>query len=351
MDLCGLRNTKSCNTRHLTVAHPYIRLRAMHVPNYVLRARRLNTPPDLPAPPPPRSLRDVERDAWVLDAHVREVRTRSFLRGAATGFVATLAALIVAQHGLPSLQVSVARPGASAQESRKPSVAQVAPTVAPAVAPAPLRAAHVASSVPPQTTLASAASAPAIPMPPPALTQAAAATSVLHNGASSVTGAVVQTQAEPEPRVIIVREVVQPSQRKAEDRRKEEKTKVSGAAHSAQENPQAASPELSAQTMPSVMYSAPAAAAPKQAADTHAGAQATTEASTERHKAAYKPIGWRLVGIPSKEFALIAVSGPGGQEVRPVRVGQELPDGVTLRSIDAKAGQIVTSSGIVPMSH
>ncbi len=64
-----------------------------------------------------------------------------------------------------------------------------------------------------------------------------------------------------------------------------------------------------------------------------------------------RPIDWSLVGTPAAGYALIAVSGRGGQDVRPVQIGQALPNGATLLSVQPDLGQIITSQGRFSVPH
>jgi hypothetical protein len=69
----------------------------------------------------------------------------------------------------------------------------------------------------------------------------------------------------------------------------------------------------------------------------------TSPRPTDTQQVAKPKPNWTLVGTPTQKFALIAVSGGGGQTVLPVQVGQKLPDGSVLEAV--QPGQISTSAG------
>lgn len=273
----------------------------MQIPNYVLRARRLNTPSDLPPPPPPRSLDDVVQHAWALDAHLRAAKARSFVWGVFFGLLACGALLFSAQRlsGLP------ARPGAALiHPVRDPALPR-----APAVSRAAVAPVAVASRPAAAASRPVAASAPA-------------------------------------PQIIVVKEVLPPlpehHQQPAPARQPQARPVQRAAAASTADTirPQPAKTEPTETSV--VMYSS--VRAPET--PTPAPAQAA-----EPERKSVVPKNWRLVGVPTRSLALIAVPGQGGQDIRPVQVGQKLPDGSVVESIDQTAGHIVTSAGIVPISH
>ncbi len=309
----------------------------MRIPNYVLQARRLNTPSDLPAPPAPNSLVEVDRDAWVLQAYVKETRSRSFLYGATAGFVAAvLAAFTTAQFFIgPRLPDAVARvaPAALPAQTQPPVVvAQAQPAT-----PAP----QVVASAPRPVLMASGAAAlplpSSLPMPPampsPALT---AAPAPAPHPAAQVAAQKVEVARKPVDRV-----EVRPPMLAKEQRRKEERpvlARVVGHATKAPEpiGAQKDSGKSASRASWGELYVA-------RSARTEPPPEVSQRPADTPQVAKPKQPAWTLVGTPTNKFALIAVSDGGGQTVLPVQVGQKLPDGSVLEAV--QPGQIATSSG------
>ena len=306
-------------------------LRGMQIPNYVLRARRLNTPPELPTPPAPTSLFEVDRDAWVLQSYVKETRMRAFVTGTGIGIAASLVmAAIVAIALAPSISNSDRRDHAAVVAQAKPAVpVSSIPVSAQAPRPVVLHPAQIAAIAASQPTPATASfpaspvieTPTALPIPPmmPIAPAKAAAPSESPK-ASDLSRRKIEQVRRP------IAEKPAPANQ-PKDRRKEEGL-VAQRQASTRTSPVSHTPVLyAAPQTPSLAPSAsrPAPALQRRAAD------------------------WTLVGTPTAQFALIAVSGPGGQTVLPVRVGQTLPDGSKLEAIGR--GDIKTSSGTFSTSH
>lgn len=325
----------------------------MRIPNYVLQARRLNTPSDLPAPPAPNSLVEVDRDAWVLQAYVKETRSRSFLYGATAGFVAAvLSAFTTAQFFIgPRLPDSIARVAPAAPHAQTQPLVVVAQRAAPArpATPAP----QVVASAPRPVLVASGA-APlplpsSLPMPPvmpsPALTPAPAP-----HPAAQVAAQKIEVARKPVARV-----EVRPPVLAKEQSRKEERpvlarfvghtTKTPGPIgvqkDSGQSTPRASGGEPTPEPNRADSSRAPVIYVARSVR-TEPPPEASPRPADAPQVAKPKPT-WTLVGTPTNKFALIAVSGGGGQTVLPVQVGQKLPDGSVLEVV--QPGQIATSSG------
>ncbi len=298
----------------------------MQVPNYVLRARRLNAPPDLISPPsPPASLADVERDAWVLAGYVRKAKSRSFLGGIGAGAAAVLVAAVALHasrptaHAAPRKQVALSFP---AQVSHRVVVGSAAP-----VAPSPVPAAFAVSTHP------DASPAPSLA---PASTQPKSAAPVEWSAPPVL----------PAPPPAVVAAVTQPSapahaEKREKPHHRQPKRHHHAVRHHRRTMKRVATPSERDSSRSTVLYSA---VAPAQAAP--AARRSANVASPP-----VRPIDWSLVGTPAAGYALIAVSGRGGQDVRPVQIGQALPNGATLLSVQPDLGQIITSQGRFSVPH
>lgn len=317
----------------------------MRIPNYVLQARRLNTPSDLPAPPAPNSLVEVDRDAWVLQSYVKETRSRSFLYGATAGFVAAVLAAFTTAHlfigpRLPNAVARVAPAALHAQTQPPVVVAQLAAPTHPAM-PAP----EVVASAPrgPVLIASGAAALPLpsnLPMPPampsPALTPAPAP---VPHPAAQVAAQKIEAVRKPVAKV----EVRSPVPAKAQSRKEERPAPrpLGGEPDSGHSAPRASGGEPTPE-----MNRADSARAPviyvARSARTEPPPEVSQRTADTPQVTKPKPT-WTLVGTPTNKFALIAVSGGGGQTVLPVQVGQKLPDGSVLEAV--QPGQIATSSG------
>jgi hypothetical protein len=316
--------------------------------------------PEVRLPPPPKSLHDMERDAWVLDAHTRVQAWRFAAFGLASGVLAGAAlalagatwmmARVQAQGSSASASPVALRPGhaevvapavsAASQVVATPPAASVPQLPVPAgasqsanalVASAPGKSASatpvtapnapasmavaptIAASVAPvQPSVPLAHPAPATPAPTvPQVKPASAA--VLVKPAPAVTKAKPAPTPVPNKVAPVRAETVKPAADNKEVPKKE--VKPTDDVYS---------------ISPPIVYQAPQAApqpAPSQATATQA---APATAPKPQVKSAFK-----VVGVPVSGVALIEVAP---NQIVPFRQGDTLPDGRVLKSADPKSG-------------
>ena len=316
---------------------PQLRLQVIHI--------QAPQKPAVRMPPAPRTLADIERDAWILDAHVRVKSWRwgstGFVLGAS--FSALLAAgLIWGEHHLaapaapklaapgPSVVVPlrdkapvfgrlqtiipVSASAASAPVAAFAMASSAARSIQPATSAAPAPAAHTSPA-------SSASLAPKLqpatlqipPLPPTRLSQGdlveqQSVRASRHEAESAQVKPVQRTTQHPIPRL--------PEHRAIESSR-----------------------PAASKTGAAILYtasSAEPARAPAAHFPSNAPANATvTHRTTERHLASVN-----VVSVPMNGMVLVEESGG---RVLPFKVGQTLPNGEVLESADAASGSIQTS--------
>lgn len=295
--------------------------------------------PEVALPPPPRSARDMERDAWVLDAHTRVKAWRFAALGVTTG--ALVVAVPVALWALREMatprsvaesprQIAALGSGAQAQspqpveknlERQAPAPVSALP-VPPAVAPAASAIAGRAG--------ASAAPGPQMPASATAPVRLAVAAA---SAASAARPASPAAPTPPAPPVLALR----PPQAVAKSA----------------PAPQQAAPRTPPTTQPAAELAQKAAAEkdgyflsdpviftakqpPPSAATLPALAAAPQAPAQPQPKPAQPAL--KIAGVPVADLVLIEVS-PG--QVVPFRKGDTLPNGRILRSA-SPSGQITT---------
>lgn len=302
----------------------------MWIAPYTIRATRLNVRPGMRPAPPPRSLEDVDTQAWALEYEARARAHKAFAAGWVLGSVVVAALALGWMHTrheraaspvvapparMASMASSVARAAARAQASSAPSSAP----------------ARVAASAPVSAASAAQASAPA----PPPLKAVAQAASV----PAFPPFPVISPSAVQWPREAVV---ARPGHLKsaavtAPRPASPEKAPVAGKAT-------ASAPAVAVRSVPSaspVLYEAhpgpSASAAPSRPPQTTVLYSAAASAPMPRSTAP----AWAVVGTPTPQYALIQI----GQEVRAIHVGQTLPNGAVLQSVDPGSGRLSTSRG------
>lgn len=316
--------------------------------------------PEVRLPPPPKSLRDMERDAWVLDAHTRVQAWRFAAFGLASG---VLAGAALALAGATWMMARVQAQGASAPAAPVALRPGHAEAVAPAVSAASQVAAlPPAASVPQlavpagasQSANALVASDPGKPASAAPVTAPNAPVSMAVAPASDASVASVQSSVQlahpapatpaptvlqvkpdpaaalvkPAPAVTTAKQAPTPALNKAAPVRAE--TVKPGSADQEAPKKEVKPTDDVYSISPPIVYQAPQAApqpAPSQAATTQAAPVSATKPPAKS--------GFKVVGVPVPGVALIEVAP---NQIVPFRQGDTLPDGRVLKSADPKSG-------------
>jgi len=335
-------------------------------PELEMKAGRLNAPKG-ESLAPPVSIRDIERDARVIQLNSKLQLYRVGLAGAALGVLFALGGVVAwrwlgpspvgcrAAHAQVDAVQRAISPVVSSPQRRAPAVSAV--PVPPGSVPSWLNADVPAASPPASTPgvglpgsvfatpvrVVAPASMPLVPddhgthvhLPPPVERGPAAPKPDAHKPVDHAQSATEHVKMPVEESLHAKK-----AAEKAEDKRPpKERAATKDAVTESKSAAQAA-----------ILYVAPNRAAPAAAPSRPAQVDPSAARAVAPAQApAVSPMD--IAGVPTEGVILVESSTPDGRLVRPYRVGQTLPSGEVLVSADPSDGRIVTNRRTINLKH